>query len=142
MGLSRLQVGAQTLVYINGRLFGRCADVGYESNTPQRFVQPIDVIVPAELVPGAAKASGTISIYRLHGDGGIQAAGMIPTWRDLMRAKYFSILVIDRFSDTVTFRADACSVTREAWRHGRGYVMGQIAFDVLAWNNETEPSAT
>jgi hypothetical protein len=142
MALSRLMVGAHALVHINGRLYGRVASIDVDSSTPHREVQPVDVLTPAELIPQAAKLSGSMQVYRIHGDGGIQATGMIPTWRDLTRGKYFSILITDRFSDTTFFRADACSCTGDRWRIARGYVMGQISFKGLAWTNETEPSAT
>jgi hypothetical protein len=142
MGMSRLFVGAHALVYINGKLYGRVAGVEVDSTTPHREVQPVDVLTPAELVPQAAKLAGNMSVFRIHGDGGIQATGMIPVWRNLTRGKYFSILITDRFSGTTFFRADACSCTRESWRIGRGYVMGQISFKGLDWSNETEPSAT
>ncbi len=142
MGVSRLMVGAHALCYINGRLYGRCAGVDVTSTTPHREVQPVDVLTPAELVPQAAKMAGSMSVFRIHGDGGVQATGMIPTWHDLTRGKYFSILIVDRFSDTTFFRADACSCVGETWRIGRGHVMGQIAFKALTWNNETQASAT
>lgn len=142
MALSRLMVGAHALCYINGKLYGRVASVDVDSATPHREVQSVDVLTPAELIPQAAKLMGSMSIYRIHGDGGIQATGMIPTWHDLTRGKYFSVLVVDRFSDTTFFRADACSCVGEKWRIGRGYVMGQISFKGLTWNNESQASAT
>lgn len=141
MGLSRLQVGAQTLVHINSRPFGRVAEISYKSSTPRRKVRCIDTLLTPELIPLAVEVSGSMTIYRLHGDGGVQAAGMIPTWEQLTRGKYFSILITDRLSDTTTFRADACEVIAESWQHGRGYIMGQIMFEGLAWSNETLPLA-
>lgn len=141
MGLSRLMVGAHALCHINGRLFGRVADISVESDSPHREVHCVDTLEPAELVAQALRGGGQMAIYRIHGDGGIQATGMIPAWRDVTRAKYFSILITDRFSDTVFFRADACSVLKESWRVGRGYVMGSVAFKILSWGNEVQPSS-
>lgn len=141
MGLSRLQVGAHTLCHINSKLFGRVASISYKSSTPRRKIRCIDTLLTPELVPLAVEVSGTMTIYRLHGDGGIQAAGMIPTWTQLTRGKYFSLLITDRLSDTTTFRVDACEVLGESWEHGRGYSMGTVQFEGLQWQNETQPVA-
>lgn len=139
MARSNLVVGAHTLVYINGTAFGRVADLSWNSATPKRALQTIDTLIPMELVPLATALSGNLTIYRLHKDGGIEAAGMAATYADLTREKYFSIMVIDRVTDTVMFQADQCSTESQSWRNGKGYVMGSIAFKGLKFNNETQP---
>lgn len=141
MARSRLLTGAQTLVYINGQLFGRIADISWSSETPQSEKKVVDWMPPWELVPQGASVRGVMTIYRIHKDGGIEGAGMTANWNDLTRQKYFSVMVLDRVTDTVLFQADKCSVTGQSWRIGRGYVMGNINFTGLYWNNETSPSA-
>jgi hypothetical protein len=140
MARSPLLTGAQVLCYINSRAFGRVADLGWTSDTPLEELRVVDVLEPVELIPQGVSVRGQLSIYRLRQDGGLQAAGMVATWADLTRQKYFSILVVDRVTDTVIFRADKCMVGSESWRFGKGYVMGQVSFQGLGWSNETEPS--
>jgi hypothetical protein len=134
---SRLLVGAHVIVYINGTAYGRVADMGWSEETPRREIRGVDSLTPFELVQSGAVCRGNMSIFRLHADGGIEATGMKATWRDLTKEKYFSILVLDRSTDTVVFQADKCSVVSQSWRVGRGYVMGAINFSTMSWNNET-----
>ncbi len=140
MGRPRLVVGAHVIVYVNNRPFGRCAEIEYESDTPGRAVKVVDSMFPAEQIPLAAFFSGTMQIYRLHQDGGIEEVGMSGTWQDIPREKYFSVLIVDRFSDTVLFRADRCKATRQRWTHRKGFVMGTVQFTGILWNNATQPS--
>jgi hypothetical protein len=121
-------------------MFGRTADIKWTSSTPQREVHVVDWLPAWELVKQGVSLHGLLTIYRLHKDGGIEAAGMQATWADLVREKYFSIMVLDRYTDTVIFQANRCSVHSQDWRAARGYVMGTIGFQALDWNNETSAS--
>lgn len=140
MARSRLVVGAHVVCYINGQMYGRTADVGWSETTPRREVHVIDYLPPWELIQTGVTIHGTMTIYRLHKDGGIEASGMKAVWADLTKEKYFSIMLLDRVTDTVMFQADKCSVLSQNWRIGRGYVMGTINFTALGWNNETSQS--
>ncbi len=142
MARSRLVTGAMVLVYINNQMFGRCADLSWGADTPQKELHTVDMLPPAELIPGPVSVRGSMQIYKLHKDGGIEAAGLAATWADITRQKYFSIVVLDRVTDTVVFRADKCATTSQNWRNGRGHIMGTIGFSGLFWGNETQPSAT
>jgi len=126
--------------YINGQLFGRVADVGWSESTPRKEMHVVDYLPPWELIQISVSIHGTMTIYRLHKDGGLEAAGMKATWPDLSREKYFSILHLDRVTDTVVFQADKCSTVSQSWHVGRGYVMGTVSFTALGWNNETPQS--
>lgn len=140
MARSRLVVGAHVVCYVNNRMFGRVADIEWDSATPRKESRCVDTLKPAELMPEAVSVNGQMTIYRLHNDGGIEAAGMVATWADLPREKYFSLLILDRVTDTVIFRADECSVEHQSWKAQKGYVMGRIRFKGLDWSNETAPS--
>lgn len=140
MARSRLVVGAQVVVYINGAPYGRVADFGWSDNSPRKEVACVDWLGPWELIPTSTRVQGNMTIYRLHRDGGIEASGMKATWRDVPREKYFSVLVLDRSTDTVIFQANKCSINSQSWRVGKGYVMGTINFTALEWNNETPDS--
>lgn len=142
MAISRLLTGAQVLCYINGGLFGRTAEISWTSNTGRKELRGIDSLEPLELIPTGAAAQGQIKIYKIHKDGGLQGAGLVAHWKDLTKEKYFSIMLLDRVTDTVLFQANRCAVTSEAWNVGRGYVMVSVSFTVLDWNNETQPSST
>lgn len=142
MARARTVVAAHCVVYVNGRLFGRVASLGFSAETPQRELRVIDTLEPAELIPQGASVRGSLTIYRLHRDGGIEAAGLAAAWADMTRQKYFSLMVVDRVTDTVLFRADRCATAAQSWNVGRGFVMGTVAFVGLNWSNETVPAPT
>ena len=72
--------------------------------------------------------------------GGIEGAGMMPTWQAATRGKYFSILIVDRITDTIIFESKKNSVIRQTWNiPTKGYVTGTIAFKGLLYGNNTEP---
>lgn len=138
MARSTLVVGAHLRVYVNGQPYGRTIEGEFSILTPQKELHVLDTFVPAELVQQAASVQGSIRVYKQHGDGGAQAAGIGPSLADLSLAKYFSILVLDRVTDTVVFRADRCSLEQERWGlPTRGYVTGQFSFKALNYSNET-----
>lgn len=137
----QLVVGAGVRCYINNRSFGRVADFSYSLGTPRKKLHGIDWLPPIELIQQSVDVDGEMTIYRLHKDGGAEAAGMVGTWPDLSREKYFSLVLIDRSTDTVIFQANQCSTTGQHWRIGRGYVLGNIRFSGIQYNNETAPSA-
>ena len=140
MARSFLVVGAHVVVYVNGKPFGRVAEMSVRPMTPHRAVKTVDVLYASELVPTGNEIMGDMKIFRLHKDGGLETAGMAATWADQTRAKYFSILVRDRVTDTVLFRSDRNVVLGQSWHFGRGYVMGDVQFQGLVWDNETQPA--
>jgi hypothetical protein len=143
MARSSLVVGAHCRVYINGKPFGRTISAQLRSATPRRKIHVLDTFVAAEHMPTTAETGGTIQIYRLHGDGGSQAAGIVAPFADLSLEKYFSILILDRVTDTVIYRADRCTLEEEDWGlPTRGYVTGSLSFSAITWGNETQSKMT
>ncbi len=137
-----LVVGAHAKLYINGSAFGRVADYGFTESTPQKEVHGIDYLPPWELVPQGVSISCNMTIYRRQQDGGLEGAGLKATWPDHPMAKYFSVLLTERSSDTVLFRADRCSVESQSWHFApKSYVMGQVSFRCLLWSNETQSTS-
>lgn len=140
--LSRILSAPEISVYINNHLLGECAGISTEIDSPRQELHTVDILQPAELTQMATRVSGSLQVYRIRRGGGAEAQGMIATFQDLTREKYFSILVLDRMTDTVVFRADNCSVTRQVWNvELRKLVMGTINFQSITWSNEVAPSA-
>jgi hypothetical protein len=127
-------------VYVNGSMLGRVASISVMNSTPRKALYTIDSVEPVELMQQSVSGHGQMSIYRLHQDGGIQALGMAAVWEDVSREKYFSLLILDRATDTVLFQADRCSTISESWSFNRSHVMGDVAFSFLRWSNGMQPS--
>lgn len=132
--------GAHVLLYINGRPFGRVIDFKFAETTPHREIRGIDEIEPVELAPTSASITGSIGVIRRLADGGAEGAGMKALMANLARSKYFTIMLVERTTDTQLFRADYCSVTSQSWDVPiRARVNGTINFSALTWNNEVTP---
>lgn len=140
---SRTLTGAQTKMYVNGRPYGRVAAIDWVVETPSADIQGIDTLQPTEAAPEAAHGTAELTVYRLHRDGGLQGAGMGAYWPDLAKLKYFSVLVVDRLTDTVLFRADRCTATSERWGvRTSGHVSGTVHLKfVVDWTNDSAPGA-
>jgi hypothetical protein len=137
--VSNLVTGARLVMYLNGKRFASVSNFSPTEESPQREIHGIDTLEPIELVPGPLSCSGTMTIYRQVHDGGIEGGGMKPTWDAETRGKYFSILIVDRITDTVIWESRKNSVVRQSWSFpAKGYVTGNISFKGITYGNGTE----
>jgi hypothetical protein len=134
--------GARVVCYINGSVLG-VNSFKFTSDTPRRPVYCLDMQFPGELVLQSTRIVGTLGVYRQASDGGIEGVGMIATTPDLMSEKYFTILLVDRVTDTVLFSAELCSVLSQDWQVSTKDLMhGTIQFQAILWSNEVRPFNT
>jgi hypothetical protein len=104
----------------------------------RRHLHTIDTLQPAELVPLSTEVGGTLTVYKLKNDGGVEGAGLAAEFKNLVMGKNFSLALVDRSTDTVIFNFPQCSVESQNWDFNtKRYVVGQIGFSALSWNNET-----
>lgn len=138
--MQQIVVGADIFVYVNGNRFSRVFNFSFQAQTPSREIGGIDTVEPLELAPTVSRCQGSIGMYRLHGDGGLEGAGITTPAAELPRRKYFSIMLIDRNTDTVLFRADRCWVDEQQWQFGtKVQAQGTAKFKALSWSNEVQP---
>ena len=131
--------GAHILCYINGNLYGRVSNITYNSQTIHRPVYGVDQAEPFELSPSQTKITGTLSVYRLHGDGGSQGAGMSAKYEDIPRGRYFNITLLDRSNDLILFQAKYCVQQSESWSiPAKGIVTGSLNFEAVEFVNESK----
>jgi hypothetical protein len=133
--------GAHCKLYVNGSPYGRVETFEFTETTAHRTVKVVDLMTPWELIPEGVQVTGSMSIYRIHQDGGVEGAGMKAAVPDLARQKYFSILLVDRFTDTVLFRADQCVVLSQTWRAQKGLLKGAVSLQARTWSNEVEATS-
>jgi hypothetical protein len=107
--------------------------------TPRKELRGIDTLQSVELVPTSANVKGTLQIYRLHQDGGIEAAGLASTFDSLTREKYAALMVLDRATDTTIIQVDKFCVQNQAWSFSpKSYIIGTITWSGLNYFNESE----
>ena len=132
--------GANVIVYINGKPYGRCIDFRPTIATPSKEIGGIDVTDLVELAPTVQRTSFTMTIWRTKGDGGIEGMGITPTSSELSRGKYFSVMLLERVTDTVLFEARYCKVESQSWGYAtKSLVQGTVSCKALTSNNEVKP---
>lgn len=137
MGITKTLSGADISVYVNGRLFPPVSEITWQANTGRHAIQGIDKAEPQELVPGNTTITGTMEIIRTKRSGGIEGAGLMASVTKILQEKYFSLLLIDRSTDSVLLYIEDASVDGYTGRAGaRGIVTLSVQFEGIGWENE------
>lgn len=137
MAISNLVTSPHCVCYINSVPFARCCGLNLDVLTPRKELRGIDTLEITELVPVGASARGSLQIYRMHRDGGIEAAGLAATFDALTREKYASVMILDRSTDTVLAQINKFCVQHQSWAFTpRSFVIGTISFIGLDYNND------
>lgn len=137
MSRAKTIVTAGVLLYVNNRPYGQVKSFRFNSESPRNAIYGLDSIDPFELAPTITKVAGSIGLVRTLYDGGAEGAGLTASFEQLPQEKYFSIMLVEKSSDTVLFRADFCSVTRQNWIfETKDIVKGEVDFEALTWSNE------
>jgi hypothetical protein len=139
MTRARTVVTAGVLLYVNNRPYGKVVGFRFSSQTPREPVMAIDSVDPFELAPTSTKVTGSMEIVRAVGDGGAEGAGLTTSFEKLPRERYFSLMLVEKASDTVIFRADHCAVVSQTWDfQAKERARGSVEFEALSWSNEVE----
>lgn len=137
MNRPKIIVAAKVLVYVNGKLFGRCTRFSWGSQTPGREIQVIDTMHPVELAPTTVKVNWTMGVLRTIGDGGLQGVGMVSQQSELSLDRYFTLQLVERTSGLTVFRCDLCNTNAEQWDiTAKGEMAGTANGSGILWVNE------
>ncbi len=137
MARPRILVAARVLCYINGRLLGRVTAFSWNSMTAHKEARGVDDPTVQEFMPTTVGVSGSIQLLRLIGDGGAQGAGITVPQSLVSREKYFTIVLIERETDSTIFRATECVASSESWGvAAKGILSGSVNFTGRSWSNE------
>jgi len=137
MARPKLLHGAKILCYINGKLIGRVTALSLNPASPRKEARGIDIAYAQELMPTTVGVSGTIELLRVTGDGGAEGMGIVAQQPDIVREKYFTLLLIERQFGTTLFKADLCSAVSQNWRMAsRQFIIGSVSFIGVTFSNE------
>lgn len=137
MARPRIVVAARILCYINGRLLGRVAEFSWNGEAAHKAARGVDDPTAQEFMPTTLGMSGTMRILRTIGDGGAQGAGITVPQSLVSREKYFTVVLVERETDSTLFRATECVANSESWAVvAKGIVQGNISFVGRTWSNE------
>lgn len=130
--------GAKVLCYINGKLFGRVTSFSWASATPRKKIRCVDISIPLELAATTTDLTWQMGVLRTIGDGGLQGSGIVADFNNVIKEKYFTILLIERTSNLVLFKSDLCNTDSESWSVVNKSIMsGQVSGSGILWQNET-----
>ena len=133
----KILTGANLVVYLNSRPYGVVQSFSWNEDTPSDAIGGVDTPNTVELASTTSSVSGSMTIWRLAADGGLEGAGMKTTSANLARGKYFSLLVRDRVTDQIFFHASKCRVGKQSWSaQVKAMVSGTVAFQALDCDNE------
>lgn len=129
--------GPHVLCYVNATLIGRVTSFSLNSKTGFRGIRGIDIPTVQEHAPTITEVAFQLGLLRTRGDGGAQGAGLVVQQPDISRAKYFTVLLVDRRTDMQIFKADFCVANDESWSlDARGRMVGTVSCEGVTWSNE------
>lgn len=137
MARPRIVVSARVLCFINGKLIGRVTSFSWNSLTPHKPARGMDVPYVLELMPTTVSVSFTMGLLRTIADGGAQGAGITVPQSVVSSQKYFTIVLVERNTDTTLFRADYCMAESEGWAiPAKGIMAGTVSGVGVLWTND------
>jgi len=133
----RLVVAARINCYINGKLIGRVSGITWNSITPHKEARGVDDPFVQEYMPTTLSVGGTITLLRLIGDGGAQGIGISVPQSVVSKEKYFTMVLVERETDTTIFRMIGGICHGEVWQaQAKGVLSGTVNFSGTYWDNE------
>lgn len=132
--------GFHVKCFINGALLGYVTAVPrWSISTGQREAREIDSNIPAELMPGVYRVSGTFTVLRGVDTGGLEGAGMVASAKDMLLQEYLTIELQNRLTDQVIFRATGCAVLNQTWSISpKALIQGSFEWVGMTFHNEAQ----
>ena len=131
--------GARVLAYVNGKLLGIVTSFSWSSSTPRKAIRVVDIPHPVELAATTTEISWQMGVVRLMGDGGMQGNGIVANQTNIIKEKYFTIMLVERLSDLPVFQADMCQTDGEQWSiTAKGLMTGTVSGKSIVWTNEAD----
>ncbi len=131
---------AHCVAFINGSRRGDVIDFSWISNTPKKEERGIDEVEAVELSPTTASVEFQMTVWWKKAGGGARNAGVVANNPNISLEKYFTVLIVDRQTQTIVFRADHCSMeSEEPSIVGKGLVASKWRVKALSWNDAVSP---
>ncbi len=133
---NKLQVGANIICRINGQDYGIVSGIQYTLTSPSDEERGIDAIEPFELSATITQVQGVIQVFMLRNDEGLEGRNITAGMPYIPEERYFSLMLQDRYSGFMIFKADYCRVESQSWNmQTKSIVTGQFAFRGLTARN-------
>lgn len=105
--------GARCILKVNGKILAFATGISWNITTAAEEVLTVDSYLPHELTPTRIQVNGTISGFRIPGDG--PGAKLIqPDSLSFLQQNYVDIEVMDSQSDNMIFKTNKALITRRS----------------------------
>lgn len=133
---NRIQVGANTICWINGQRWGAVTGFSYQQSSPRAEERGIDSMEMFELSPTVVSVQGTIQLLMIRDQEGLEGRQITAGLPYISTEHYFSIMLQDRSSGFIIMRIDNASVEGQSWAvMAKSFVQGQFSFKGLMAKN-------
>ena len=122
--------GARCMLKVNGEILAFATGISWNITTDAQEILTIDSYMPHELAPTRVQVTGSISGFRIPGNG--PGAKLIqPDSLSFLQQSYIDIEVMDSQSDNMIFKTSKALITRRSESVSTGQ-MGQLSLDFMA----------
>jgi len=134
---NKVMGGSQILVFINGFPWGNCRSIRLRIVNTSKKLFGLDSAFPFDNIPTTIQVDGTIELYKLVGDGGLEGQEITAPPLLVQNSMFASIILINRISQEVIFRSDTCLVQSQDWDiPSRGIISGSVGFTAIDWTSD------
>ncbi len=126
---NKLVVGAGVKCYLNGVDLGIVIGINWSVTTQREEEHGLDTLHPFEASPMATSTNGTIQVYRVRDDDGLEGYHLVRAMENIELDQYFTIELKDRVSGVTYLKVNHASITAQSWSVGaKGVLTGQFSF--------------
>lgn len=138
MSRSGVVHAAELKIYVNGELFGVATGMNWEINDSVAAIHGIDRREAFELAEGAEDVTGSLRVFRLRGDGGLEGRGITALPHEKPLEKYISLTVTHRRTDELIFQSPRVRISTQKWDvTPKGLLQGSVTFRGIGYINES-----
>lgn len=130
--MSKIQVGANVVCRINGKIWGAVTGIQYRMISPRFENRGIDSIVAAELEPTITTVMGTVQLVMIRDNEMLEGIGATQGLPYISTEQYFSFSIEDRTDGFSILKVERALVEEQQWMMAtKQLVTGQFTFKGL-----------
>jgi hypothetical protein len=130
--MNKIQVGANIVCRINGKIWGAVTGLQYRLLSPHIEDRGVDSMVAAELSPTITSVMGTVQVMMIRDNEMLEGIGATQGLPYIATEQYFSLSIEDRSDGFSTLRVDRALVEEQQWNMAtKTVVTGQFTFKGL-----------